>query len=119
MGLLLLVTAISRDAKESFMDAKAHWRTVLRNCTILGLLVLAGCAAGLTETQGKCMRGTDKFDVVVACVRKQDPDGPAGYIADYWARVDLLEKQYRSGQLNDMQAIMALQDYLTRLRASY
>ena len=40
-------------------------------------------------------------------------------VVDYEARVGLLEQKVSNGQMSDADAKLALQDYLTRMQASY
>ncbi len=85
-------------------------------------VAVAGCAS-IAGTQSACMAKYQYFNDVAQCIWAKklasSSSSPRAAVVDYEARVGLLEQKVSSGQMTDADAKLALQEYLTRMQASY
>lgn len=87
-------------------------------------MALSGCAT-LTGAQADCFDRNERFLDAAACMRAELPslkwtsNAPLSVIRDYKAYLGSLESKARKGEISDEDAKLQMQEYMTRLRASY
>jgi len=93
-------------------------------CAATIAVILGGCAT-ITGTQADCFAKYDRFAEAAACMKAEMPklrwasNAPLSALRDYEVYLGLLESKVKKGEISDEDAKLRMQEYLTRLRASY
>lgn len=88
------------------------------------LATIAGCAT-VTGTQADCFSKHERFSDAATCMRsemstlKWGSNAPLSTLRDYEVYLGSIEAKVRKGEMSDEDAKLRMQEYLTRLRASY